>query len=259
MGGEMTTPRRLAESGFYHVVLKGNAGQLIFEGDSDRLRFISFLEKTKERYPLRVHAWCLMSNHVHLLVEDAERCLAQSMDLLAGNYAKYFNRRTGRTGAVFSRSFWSEPIEDESYLLSTMNYIHNNPQAAGICSADAYRWSSYRAYALGSQHSRVTDTSLLLGMLGGTEGFKEFSENHPSQAVPFFGSKLRNHLNDDEAFAIARGLVGKHALDNVKGYAPQDRRPIIQKLLRSGLTSRHVQRLTGLSSSQIQSAKTDSH
>ena len=143
----MTTPRRLAESGFYHVVLKGNAGQLIFEGDSDRLRFISFLEKTKERYPLRVHAWCLMSNHVHLLVEDAERCLAQSMDLLAGNYAKYFNRRTGRTGAVFSRSFWSEPIEDESYLLSTMNYIHNNPVRQEIVQRpEEYLYSAARDY-----------------------------------------------------------------------------------------------------------------
>ena len=135
-------PRRVAKSGFYHVVLYANGRQNLFEDDADRLAFLDMFVAAARNHGASILAWCLMANHVHLLLEDPGDCLSELMRSLATRYAQRFNRRGGHVGHVFQGRFYSSPVEGESYLLEAMRYIHNNPAKAGVCAAEDYPWSS---------------------------------------------------------------------------------------------------------------------
>ena len=238
--------RKISESGFYHVVTKGEADQLLFFDDADREAYVGLLAETRDAYELRLHAYCLMSNHTHLLVEDPKRQLSAAMKHLNERFANRFKERTGRTGHVFKNRFWSEPVEDDAYLLCAMRYIHANPAAAGICKASAYPWSSVRDY-LG--RTGITDTSMLLGMLGGRDGFIEFSKKEPPTALAFPGSKLKGHLTQDELETIAEQIVGP--LEEVRSMGREKKRDAARLLGAGGFTVRAIAQLIGASTKTV--------
>lgn len=167
----MRKARAVSESGFYHVILRGDGKRQIFEDDADRRAFLSLVECCLVARGVDVVAWCLMSNHVHLVVCDTEESLSEAVGSLAMRYARRFNSRTGHVGHVFQERFRSSPIESDAYLLEAVRYVHNNPEKSGICRAEEYTWSSYSEYVAGS---KICDTEVILDMLGGVEGFKEF-------------------------------------------------------------------------------------
>ena len=103
-------PRAHAESGFYHVILKGSGSQIIFEDDSDRRSFLSYLDTYRRAFDVRIIAWCLMSNHVHLIISDEADALSDFMHSLTSAYACKFNRRHQRTGPLFNGRFHSVAI-----------------------------------------------------------------------------------------------------------------------------------------------------
>ena len=164
--------RERSESGFYHVVAKGNGGQNLFEDASDYRAFLELAAAAAEKCDILVYAYCLMSNHVHLLLEDRGNRLSDFMKSLITGYAMRFNAKTGHIGHVFQQRFKSQPVESETYLLQAARYIHNNPAKAGVCSADEYLWSSYHEYASGVRG--ITAVSLILELCGGREGFRAF-------------------------------------------------------------------------------------
>ena len=125
--------RARSESGFYHVVAKGNGGQNLFEDASDYRAFLELVAATAEKCGVFVHAYCLMSNHVHLLLEDQGGRLSEFMkSLSATGYATRFNAKASHIGHVFQQRFKSQPVEDEAHLLQAVRYIHNNPAKAGM-------------------------------------------------------------------------------------------------------------------------------
>ena len=138
--------RAVSESGYYHVMLRGTGKRRLFEDDLDRRAFLRFASTATERYGVTVIAWCLMDNHVHLILLDQTHGLSGAMASLCTSYAKYVNERTGSVGHVFENRFKSKPIEDDSYLLVAVRYVHCNPAKAGICDAANYQWSSYHEY-----------------------------------------------------------------------------------------------------------------
>lgn len=138
--------RALSELGHYHVMLKGCAGQLIFEDDDDRLYFLNLLNRRFTSAHIRLLAWCLMDNHVHLLFDDLNNQMSVAMHAIDTAYAKHFNQKTGRRGPVFQERFKSVIISDDKQLLRCVRYIHDNPAKAGISSAPLYRWSSFHEY-----------------------------------------------------------------------------------------------------------------
>ena len=135
-----------SESGLYHVIAKGSGGQNLFEGPYDYQAFLEFLSKACEKGGVRVIAYCLMSNHVHLLLEDAEDHLGEVMKSVLTSYAQRFNKSSDHVGHVFQQRFKSQPIENGDYLLRAIRYIHNNPAKVGICPAEDYPRSSYHEY-----------------------------------------------------------------------------------------------------------------
>ncbi|NTU93848.1 MAG: addiction module toxin RelE [Chlorobiaceae bacterium] len=132
--------------GLYHIMSRGNAKAPIFIDDRDRIKFIDILAKTVLDHRWVCHAYCLMGNHYHLLVETPDANLSDGMHLLNGMYTQAFNHRHLRTGHVYEGRFRSNLVEKGSYLLELSRYIVLNPVRAGLTARpEEYRWSSYHA------------------------------------------------------------------------------------------------------------------
>ncbi|MCM8594476.1 transposase [Accumulibacter sp.] len=162
---------RIAPPGFpLHIIQRGNNRQACFRADEDRSRYLSWFGECAERAGCRIHAFVLMNNHVHLLCSaDAAQAPAQLMKAVAQRYAQYFNRRYDRSGTLWEGRFRSCVVQTERYLLVCQRYIELNPVRAGLVTNPAdYRWSSYRANALGETSDLLTphETYLALGADG---------------------------------------------------------------------------------------------
>lgn len=141
-------PRIEVPGGYYHVGSKGNRGCQIYADDFERRLFLTLLGLAASRFRWTCHAYCLMTNHYHLLIQLELGGLSAGMQLLNGWFARFSNWRHGWEGHLFKNRFWSEVIEDEQHLLESARYIVLNPVRAGICKApEEWAWSSYRACA----------------------------------------------------------------------------------------------------------------
>ncbi len=243
------TARKKSESGFYHVVPKGMANRIVFEDDADRRLYVRLLSEVKQNTGIRIHAYCLMSNHTHLILEDPEGQISNAMKYLHERYAEHVARKSNRIGGIFRKPFWSEPIETNGYLLCAVRYVHANPAHAGICTAVSYEWSSFKDY-LGRKG--ITDTNMILGICGGVQEFIRFSQPENDTIHPFPGSKLKNHVSDDDALRIARYILG-FELHELASMSINDRSDSVKLLTKRGFTRSCIMRITGMSRTTIQS------
>jgi len=138
--------RIILDNAIYHINTRGNQKQKVFRQDSDYEKFIQLVVKYKRRFKFKLYGFCLMPNHVHLIIMVAEQEVLKKIMLgLNLSYTIYFNSRYKIVGHLWQGRFKSKVIEDEKYLLDCINYVENNPVRAGIVkSAAEYRWSSYR-------------------------------------------------------------------------------------------------------------------
>jgi len=161
-------------------MLRGNERKKIFLDDGDHERFMDILLKKKNETQLLIYAYCLMDNHIHLVVRDDQNEISKIMKGIATSYAMFINVKYNRVGHVFQDRFKSEPIEDERYLMSVIRYVHNNPVKAKIVEKpDLYEWSSYRSY-VSPEETAIAEVRYILGMIGGNlneaiQEFKRFS------------------------------------------------------------------------------------
>ena len=143
-------PRRIRvwESGrCYHVMLRGIDGRDIFKDDKDRSRFCLLLQEASELHSFRIHAFCLMTNHIHLLLEPLESGLANGVHRFATRYAQHYNARHKKRGYVFQGRFKSILVEDGTYMKRLLRYIHLNPLEANLVSKlQEFHWSSHNGY-----------------------------------------------------------------------------------------------------------------
>lgn len=139
--------RQHSKTSIYHIMIRGNERKNIFLDDIDRIRFIDTLQKILRANQSKLYAYCLMDNHVHLLIAEGNDDIAVIMKKISVSYVVYFNRKYQRIGHLFHDRFRSEPVEDDNYLLGAIRYIHNNPvKAEMVKKASDYRWSSYNLY-----------------------------------------------------------------------------------------------------------------
>ncbi len=144
----MTRPLRIEfENAWYHVMNRGRQGQKVYRSADDYRRFLDIVQETTGMFDLRVAAYCLMSNHYHLLVMTPRANLSRCMRHINGIYTQYYNRKYRKDGQLFRGRFKSILVEADSYLLEVMRYIHRNPVRAGVAeSIEQYQWSSHRGY-----------------------------------------------------------------------------------------------------------------
>lgn len=140
-------PRIHFPGAVYHVMLRGNGGQDIFLDSGDRSRFLFLLQQGVERFGHRIHAYCLMSNHVHFALQVANVSLSKIMQNLGFRYTQYFNRKLERSDHLFQGRFKAILLDEENYLLELVRYIHRNPVRAGMVKdLDEFVWSSHGCY-----------------------------------------------------------------------------------------------------------------
>lgn len=241
-------PRVRSGSGYYHVVCRGVGRQILFEDDEDYERYLGALRRFLPENAIELVAYCLMDNHVHLLLH-ADSGLERAMKQISVSYSHYFNTKYERAGHLFQDRYMSEPIEDEAYLLTVVRYIHNNPQKAGICRHDEYRWSSWREYV---EEQDITAPGLVLELVGGVERFVEFSEGDDAERHLEIADRRR--LSDARAIECIRKELNLESGTQLQAMARADRDCALRLLKERGLTVRQIERLTGVNRGAIQRA-----
>ena len=155
--------REKSKTGIYHVMLRGVNGQSIFEDEADCEKFIEVLEIYKREIGCIIYAYCLLNNHVHLLIKEGEEELSNTMKRIGARYVYWYNWQYNRKGHLFQGRYKSEPVEEDAYFLTVLRYIHQNPVKAGLTKdIAAYRWSSYNEY---TGKERVVHTDFALNLM----------------------------------------------------------------------------------------------
>ena len=240
--------RQISESGYYHVMVRGNARQIIFESDVDRRYFLDLLKKSMEGTSVAVFAWCMMGTHVHLLISDPAQNLSLVMKRLLSQYARYFNALADRVGHVFQDRFLSIPVETDHYLLEAVRYIHRNPVRGGLCANPGdYEWSSYREYLVGRGLSEV---DVVLDMLG---GLREFIAYHECDGV--YVPRFAKRISSKDMIALAKTITGLDDLHVIGTLTVQRRNRFLALLRSAGLSCKQIEHLTGVARGIVQDVK----
>lgn len=133
-------------TGFYHVCARGTGKRLIFEGDEDRWEFLELMRDCCREEGVTVIAWCLMGNHVHLVLADYEDRMSAAMHRLLLTHARRFNKRAGRTGHLFQNRFDRRSLDTDWQVMEAIRSVHADPQEAGVGLIERYPWSSFAEY-----------------------------------------------------------------------------------------------------------------
>jgi REP element-mobilizing transposase RayT len=163
-------PRAEEPGAIYHVYARGAARQDIFRDDLDRRRYLRLLSQAVRWRSWYCLSYCLMSNHVHLVLETPQPNLSAGMMRFHGDYAKYFNRRHSLSGHVFQGRYEAVRVRSDRQLWTAVAYVVNNPVAAGLCAGpDDWPWSSHTAIATATAPDWLADWRLLgyLSQVGG--------------------------------------------------------------------------------------------
>ena len=199
----MPRPRRFCPAGYpVHVVQRGVNRQACFGDDADMAAYANWLRAATERYRLSLHAWVLMTNHVHLLLTPtSDTAVSLCMQYLGRRYVRHFNFKYRRTGTLFEGRFKSSLVQSDAYLIACQRYIELNPVRARLVSDPAdYVWSSYRCHALGRPARMWTPHPLYLELGSST------SERARAYRAGF-SEALETTLVEDIRFAADTGLV----------------------------------------------------
>ena len=159
-------PRLEYPGALYHVMCRGNNGEYILT-EKEKPIYLTLIKRYKERYDFKLYAYCIMDNHVHLLIETGETPLSRIMQGIQQSFTQQYNKKYNRTGHVFQQRYKAQHCDKERYLLQVIKYIHYNPVEAGIETGLDYQWSSHGSYLYG-KHNPLVDLSFVLGI---------FSEN----------------------------------------------------------------------------------
>lgn len=170
-------PRLDTPGSFHHVMNRGARRQRIFGDDDSYLRFLELLAQLPGRFGVRVHAFALMPNHFHLLLEAGPHGLAAAMQFLQAQYSRWLNRVRSWDGPIWRARFTSRLVEDEPYLGHVLAYIHRNPVEAHICChEDQARWTSHLHYVGESAPPEWLTTTTLLDVYGGEDAYRDYLE-----------------------------------------------------------------------------------
>lgn len=242
-------PRNIAHSGCYHIVQRGNARQIIFEESKDYSFFLHILNSYKEAYNYKIHAYCLMANHFHILLQTNDD-LGDIMKRITQTYSIYYNKKYERSGHLFQGRYTSEIIENQDYYFNVIRYILQNPEKAGIGKTETYRWSSYQEYFTGGG---ITDVKLLYKLIGGKDNLKEFLRHKADKE--FLDIKSFRCICDDDALKIINNKFGFISGTTLQSLSKDKRNEALAILKSEGLTIRQLERLTGIGRGIISRAK----
>jgi REP element-mobilizing transposase RayT len=227
----MGRPLRIEYPGaHYHVTSRGNERKDVFKSQKDRQQFLQYLESAVSRYDAVIHAYCLMSNHYHLLLETPSGNLSKIMQHINGAYTSYFNAKRKRSGHLFQGRYKAIVIEADEYAQELSRYIHLNPVRANmVANPEEYRWSSYLDYIGIRKRPEWLETSFILDYFGkGEERFGKYR----GFVEELLGSEYDSPLGSVVASTIlgSESFVGELTEKHVDGKQADRELPAARKL-----------------------------
>lgn len=238
------------QSEYLHVIVRGIGRQILFEDDSDYKFFLESLKKYRDETGIKILAYCLMENHVHLLLRDTtETVTPLFMKKIGVRYAGYYNKKYDRVGHLFQDRYKSENVIGKRYLLAVYRYILKNPEKAGMSKAKEYCWSSYNEYGMSNM---LTDSSILVSLIGRNEQFEAFMAGEDE--TEYMDYIVPKH-DDEWAKKIIQKTVNAQSGTVIGQMSRQQRDEVLVELKGKGLSIRQIERLTGMNRGVIQRAK----
>lgn len=258
-------PRLKSGTGIYHVMLRGINKQDIFEDEDDFSMFrgllfhmVYYKDEMGKHQPPRCHfyAYCLMTNHVHLLIREVEEDLSTVIKRISVAYALYYNNKYQRAGHLFQNRFRSEPVNDSAYFITLIRYIHQNPVAAGIAkSVDAYAWSSWNEYDSNiTQTNRICSVAQVIKMMPLDELRALVYELLPKASLILDFDNESKRRTDDDVKAFLTDSFGLRRPTDLLLYTHDRRQDILHSAKQFGASIRQLERLTGISFTIIRMA-----
>ncbi len=247
--------RKRSKTGIYHIMIRGINRQIIFEEDDDYVKFVSTLLRVKEKSEFMIYGYCLMGNHVHLLLQEGKESISLAMQRICSSFVYWYNKKYDRYGHLFQERYKSEVVENDSYLITVLRYIHQNPIKASITdSVEGYKWSSYNKYM---HDQSIIDTEFIFDLFSEQkeEARKQFEkymkESNEDICLDY---KERHRISDEK---ILKLIEEKYGVKN--GFLHLLKREEIDTILKelkeiNGITIRQIARVTGVSKYRVEKA-----
>ena len=243
--------RKISSTKVYHVILRGNDKQDIFLEEQDYNKFIKEIVKTKEKYKYELYVYCMMTNHIHLIIYDPNDKLSKILQSISISYTSYFNKKYERVGHLFQNRFLSKNVETSEYLKNVCRYIHKNPVKSGIDRLKEYKWSSYLEYI---NEEKIIDSKQILTLFGNskTEAINNFIAFHQNtiqeEIIDFLEYEITDKLNDEQALKYIIKILEIRNIKELKDFSKEKIKKHLKRLEGiKGISNLQIARITGLS------------
>ena len=251
--------REISNTKVYHIILRGNDKQDIFYDEQDYRKFIKEIKETKEKYQYILYSYCLMPNHVHMVLYDKNESLSKIMQSLEISYSKYFCKKYEKVGHLFQNRFLSKKVETKEYFIYLCRYIHQNPVKAHIGTLNSYEWSSYKEY-IGK--SELIEKKMLLEKFGekNLDAIDNFINYHKTNIEDVAGTDLvefemRESLTDKEVRQYIQNISKIDNINKIKQLNKKERNEMLRELTVIPKTSRaQIARVLGISKKIVERA-----
>ena len=226
----------------------------MFYTEEDRVEYLKKLAIYVNEFSTTVYAYCLMDDHVHFLIKAENNDLSKLFQRLGTSYASYFIRKYEHVGHVFQNRFKSEPVNDEKYFLAALRYILKNPEAAGICRWDQYRWSSAGALFYPGSDA-IADVSVPAEIANGFDNLKNFMRDDSEEFQFYDIEKRKTFLSDEKAAGIIREVIGNENILVLQKMGKKERNFYLAKIKKAGISIRQIERVTGINRNAVQRSR----
>ena len=241
--------RKISSTKVYHIILRGNDRQDIFLHEQDYHKFLKIVKILKEKYQYDIFTYCLMSNHVHLVIYDKNMKLSKIIQSMEISYASYFAKKYNKVGHLFQNRFLSKNVETKEYLCGLCRYIHQNPLKAKISNTEDYKWSSYREFIYGE---KIISSELVLSMFAPNK--KEAIENFiifHSYETNFINEEVEyeciDRITDEQVKKKVQKILNIENVRMINSYDRKTRNEELQKLkIIKGVSKAQLSRVLGM-------------
>lgn len=242
--------RKESKTKIYHIMTRALNKQSLFDDEKDYLYLLQIISDVKKETHFKLYAYCLMTNHFHILIKEKDVKVSSIMNKIDSRYANYYNLKNGRTGFVFNDRFHSENVETIKYFLTCMRYIHQNPVKAMICNKTyEYKFSSIHAYRREKgNYLDLVDTEYIKDKFDIQEFLKWNDMNNRDRCM----DTVNNRLTDDELTKLLYKTMG---VKNKKEYLQKDEAEkmyYILKLIDISIPLMQLARVTGIYYNKLQ-------
>lgn len=262
------TARERTSTNVYHAVLRGVNKQQIFECSEDYRRFLSILRQQTIGEPETIlnpqpahcvlYAYCLMGNHVHLLIQEKGETIGETMKRISSSYVYYYNHKYGRIGHLFQERFKSQPVDEWPYFVALLRYIHQNPLKARLVSdIAAYPWSSWGEY-LGTESSPMCSTQVVLNRTRLADlkelVYAPLTKEAENSLLDVECTPAKTYWSDEEAWEVLSEVSGTTTLSDFQKLSRPFQKHCLWEAHKLGVGPRTLSRLTGVAYSIVQRA-----